>query len=156
MQWKSEVFFCLQIIHLVCHAHPRVQPRVQAASGWRTGTKGLAHSRTLNPNMMTSIVKQHHCFCGKLSSILFWLLFHFPWAPPLLLLLHIFSLLLTCTTRYYDYLESCALNAEFQYFIPRFNKNFLTLQTSPKEGDQGWWKETQRQGENRVTLRKTL
>jgi hypothetical protein len=30
------------------------------------------------------------------------------------------------------------------------------LQTSPKEGDQGWWKETQRQGENRVTLRKTL
>jgi hypothetical protein len=38
---------------------------------------------------------------------------------------------------YYNYLEPCALNAEFQHFIPRFNKNFLTLQTSLKEGIGG-------------------
>jgi hypothetical protein len=39
---------------------------------------------------------------------------------------------------YYNYLQPCALNAEFQqHFIPRFNKNFLTLQTSFKEGIGG-------------------
>jgi hypothetical protein len=38
---------------------------------------------------------------------------------------------------YYNYLKPCALNAEFQHFIPRFNKNFLTLGTSLKEGDRG-------------------
>jgi hypothetical protein len=34
-------------------------------------------------------------------------------------------------------LEPCALNAEFQHFIPRFNKNFLTLQIPLKEGIGG-------------------
>jgi hypothetical protein len=38
---------------------------------------------------------------------------------------------------YYNYLEPCALNAEFQHFIPRFNKNFLTLRTSLKAGIEG-------------------
>jgi hypothetical protein len=38
---------------------------------------------------------------------------------------------------YYNYLEPCALNAEFQHFIPRFNKNFLTLRTSLKAGIGG-------------------
>ncbi len=33
----------------------------------------------------------------------------------------------TCTTIIIT-VEPCALNAEFQHFIPRFNKNFLTLQ----------------------------
>jgi hypothetical protein len=42
--------------------------------------------------------------------------FPFSWAPPLLLLLHIFSLLLTCTTTIIS-LEPRALNAEFQHFI---------------------------------------
>ncbi len=37
-----------------------------------------------------------------------------------------------------NYLQPCALNAEFQqHFIPRFNKNFLTLQTSFKAGIEG-------------------
>jgi hypothetical protein len=35
---------------------------------------------------------------------------------------------------YYNYLESCSLNAKFQHFIPRFNKNFLSLWTWLKEG----------------------
>jgi hypothetical protein len=30
--------------------------------------------------------------------------------------------------------EPSALNAEFQHFIPRFNKNFLTLQIPQKQG----------------------
>jgi len=38
---------------------------------------------------------------------------------------------------YYNYLEPCALNAEFQHFVPRFNKNFPTLRTSLKEGIGG-------------------
>ncbi len=60
----------------------------------------------------------------------------------------------TCTTTIIT-LEPCALNAEFQHFIPRFNKNFLPLGTSLKEGIGGW-KEAQRQGEDWMTLRKTL
>ncbi len=38
---------------------------------------------------------------------------------------------------YYNYLEPCALNAEFKHFIPRFKTNFLTLRTSLKEGIRG-------------------
>ncbi len=34
-------------------------------------------------------------------------------------------------------LEPCALNAEFQHFIPRFNENFLSLWTSLKERFEG-------------------
>jgi hypothetical protein len=78
--------------------------------------------------------------------------FPFSWAPPLML--HIYF---HCSYIYnsYNYLEPCTLNAEFQHFIPRFNKNYLTLQTSLKEGIGGW-KEAQRQGEDRMTLRKTF
>jgi hypothetical protein len=36
---------------------------------------------------------------------------------------------------YYNYLEPCALHAEFQHFIPRFNKPLL--QTSLKERIEG-------------------
>jgi hypothetical protein len=35
---------------------------------------------------------------------------------------------------YYNYFEPCALIAEFQHFIPRFNKTSLLLLTSLKEG----------------------
>ncbi len=38
----------------------------------------------------------------------------------------------TCTSTI-TILEPCALNAEFQHFIPKFNKNFLTLQIPLKE-----------------------
>jgi hypothetical protein len=58
-----------------------------------------------------------------------------------------------CTTTIVS-LESCALNAEFQHFILRFNKNVFTLRIPLKEGIGGW-KEAQRQGEDRVTLRIT-
>jgi hypothetical protein len=52
-------------------------------------------------------------------------------------LLHIFSLLLPKPTTIIT-LEPCALNAEFQHFILRFNKNILTLQIPPTErGDGG-------------------
>ncbi len=55
-------------------------------------------------------------FGGKLSFILPFL---FSWAPPLLL--HIFSVLRNVLTIVIT-LEPCALNAEFQHFILRFNK----------------------------------
>ncbi len=42
----------------------------------------------------------------------------------------------TCTT-ITIILEPCALNAEFQHFILRFNKNFLTLQRPLEEGKMG-------------------
>jgi hypothetical protein len=44
-----------------------------------------------------------------------------------------FSLAPTCTTTITT-LEPCALNAEFHDFIPKFNKNFLTLRIPLKEG----------------------
>jgi hypothetical protein len=50
----------------------------------------------------------------------------------------------TCTITIIN-VEPCALDAEFQYFILRFNKNFLTLGRPLKErirgesrGDTGW------------------
>jgi hypothetical protein len=43
----------------------------------------------------------------------------------------------TCTTTTIISLEPCALNAEFQHFILRFNKNFLTLRIPLKEGIRG-------------------
>jgi hypothetical protein len=42
-------------------------------------------------------------------------------------------------------LEPCALNADFQYFIPRFNKIFLLYGYPWKKGLG--WKEAQRQGD---------
>jgi hypothetical protein len=50
----------------------------------------------------------------------------------------------TCTTTVIT-LEPCALNAEFQHFILKFN-NFITLQIPLREGDRGW-KQAQRQGD---------
>jgi hypothetical protein len=41
----------------------------------------------------------------------------------------------TCTATIVT--SNCALAAEFQHFIPRFNKTSLTLQTSLKEGIGG-------------------
>jgi hypothetical protein len=42
----------------------------------------------------------------------------------------------TCTI-YLITLQPCALNAEFQHFILRFNKNFLTFGIPLKEGIVG-------------------
>ncbi len=53
------------------------------------------------------------------------------------MLLHIFSLLLPTPTTIIT-LEPCALNAEFQNFILRFNKKFLLCRYHPlKEGIGG-------------------
>ncbi len=52
-------------------------------------------------------------------------------------------------------LEPCALNAEYEHFILRFIKMSLLCRYFVKEGIGGW-KEAQRQGEDRVTLRITL
>ncbi len=59
------------------------------------------------------------------------------------MLLHIFSLLLTCTTTIIS-LESCALNAEYRHFILElhhfkvgFIKIVFTFQTPLKEGIGG-------------------
>jgi len=66
-------------------------------------------------------------FGGKLSFILSVL-----FTERLQSQLHIFSLLLPIITP-----QPCALNAEFQHFILRFNKNFLTLRIPLKEGIGG-------------------
>jgi hypothetical protein len=66
-------------------------------------------------------------FCGKLSFILFFTSsFIFP--ERLHCLLHICSLLLRIQL-YYNYLEPCALNDEFQHFIPRFDKSSSLCKT---------------------------
>jgi hypothetical protein len=62
-------------------------------------------------------------FCGKLSFILFWPSPSF-FLNAYIAATYIFNAL-TCTTITIT-LEPCALDAEFQHFIPRFNKNFLT------------------------------
>jgi hypothetical protein len=38
------------------------------------------------------------------------------------------------TYDYYNYLEPCALNAEFQHFIARFNQTFLLCGPHSKRG----------------------
>jgi hypothetical protein len=54
-------------------------------------------------------------------------------------------------------LEPCALNAEFQDFILRFNKMSLLRDFADTiEREDRGWKEAQREGEDRVTLRITL
>jgi hypothetical protein len=52
---------------------------------------------------------------------------------PALLLLHIFSLLLLVKATIIS-LEHCALNADFQHFIPTFNKISLLYGYPLKEG----------------------
>jgi hypothetical protein len=69
-------------------------------------------------------------FDGKLSFILSFLFPEFISAAT-----YIFTAP-TCTTTIVT-LEPCALNAEFQHFLLRFNKNFLTLRISLKEGTKG-------------------
>jgi hypothetical protein len=80
-------------------------------------------------------------------------LFPFSCAPPLLL--HIFSLYPHTSTTTIIILEPCALSAEFQHFIPRFSK-FPYCAVLTQRGDGRWKEEAQREGEDRVTLRKTL
>jgi hypothetical protein len=36
---------------------------------------------------------------------------------------------------YYNYLKPCALNVEFQHFIPKFNKTSLLYETHSKRGE---------------------
>ncbi len=63
----------------------------------------------------------------------------------------------TCTTTIIGYLEPCALNAEFS----KLSISYPDLIKLPyfadlnQRGDRGW-KEAQREGEDRMTLRKTL
>jgi hypothetical protein len=87
-------------------------------------------------------------FCGKLSFILFWPLFPFSWAPPLLLT-YIFTSP-TCTTTIIS-LGPCKLNAEFQHSIPRFNK--ISLRWGPHSKERMG---VERTPKSRVTLWRTL
>ncbi len=77
------------------------------------------------------ISENHLFFCGKLSFIVFW--------PPLSFFLsastattYIF-IAPSCTTTIIT-LEPCALHAEFQHFIPRFNKISLVCKPHSKRG----------------------
>jgi hypothetical protein len=47
----------------------------------------------------------------------------------------------TYTTTTIITLEPCALNGEFQHFIPRFNKNFLYFADTTERGDRGQQKQ---------------
>jgi hypothetical protein len=107
-----------------------VQNRVRFLKTWKRSI--LASNRGWNSEM-------HPFFCGKLSFILFW--------PPLPLFLsastaaaYIF-IAPTCTT---IIISSNPDLVKFPY-----------LANLSQRGDKGW-KEAQRQGEDRVTLRKTL
>jgi len=66
----------------------------------------------------------------------------------------------TCTTNI-NSLDPCALNAEFQHFVPSYSISYCDLikclyfADTTERGDRGW-KEAQRLGEDRVTLRRTL
>jgi hypothetical protein len=62
-------------------------------------------------------------FGGKLSFILSFLSFFLSASTAAT---YIFTATTTCTTTIIM-LEPCALNAEFQHFIPRFNKISITL-----------------------------
>jgi len=54
----------------------------------------------------------------------------------------------------YNYLEPCALNAEFQhFFIPRFNKTSCYFADLTQRGGDRGSKEAQRQGEDRMTFK---
>jgi hypothetical protein len=57
---------------------------------------------------------------------------------------------------YYNYLEPCALNAEFQHFIPKFNKTSFLCGPHSKGGIVGEKRLRDRANEDRMTLRKTL
>jgi hypothetical protein len=59
---------------------------------------------------------------------------------------------------HYNYLEACALNAEFQHFVLSWSISYWDLIKCPYFADttervNRGWKEAQRQGEDRVTLR---
>jgi len=73
--------------------------------------------------------------------------FPFSLPPPLLLLLHIFSLFLLLVKTTIITLEPCALNANFQHFIPRFFLflNFYNYFMDTPERRVWGWKEAQRQ-----------
>jgi len=90
----------------------------------------------------------------KLSFILFWSPLSFFLSASTAARYYTFTDPPTCTTTIIT-LEPCALNAEFQHFIPRFNKISLLCWPDSKRGIGGW-KETQRQGEDRMAVMKTL
>ncbi len=66
-----------------------------------------------------------------------------------------------CSYSYYNSLEPCPLNAEFQHFVLSFSISYWDLIKFPyftdttKRAVRGW-KEAQRQGEDKVTLRISL
>jgi hypothetical protein len=91
-------------------------------------------------------------FCGKLSFVLSFLSFCLSasTAGTCIFTDH------TCTTTIVS-LEPCALNAEFQHFVLSSTILYWDLIKCPyfantTEREDGGWKDTQRQGEDRVTL----
>ncbi len=62
------------------------------------------------------------------------------------LVLHIFSLLLPVCTTIRITLEPCALNAEFQHFILRFNKISLLWGHTERGDKRGVWKQAPKRG----------
>ncbi len=80
--------------------------------------------------------------------------------PACLHCCYIYFTALNCTTTIIS-LEPCALNAEFEHFILSCSNSSwdlmkcLYFSDTTERGDRGW-KGTQRQGEDRVTLRITL
>ncbi len=97
--------------------------------GHRTGILGMKILQNEITGTQTSFSTN---FGGKLSFILCFL---FPDRLHCTAATYIFTAP-TCTTTIIT-LKPCSLNAEFQYFIARFNKNFLTLQIPLKEGLEG-------------------
>jgi len=94
----------------------------------------------------------------KCTNFLWWKTdeFHFVLTPSFLFpeRLHCCCIYFHCSYlyNYYNYLEPCALNADFQHF--KDIKLPYSVNLAQRE-DRGW-KEAQRYGEDRATLRKTL
>ncbi len=85
-------------------------------------------------------------YLAKLSFILFWprLSFFFPECLHCCCYIYFHC---SYTYNYYNYMEPCALNAEFHHFIPRFNQTSLLCRISlTQRGDWGWKEAQRRQG----------
>ncbi len=97
------------------------------------------------------LARFHHIFCGKLIFMLFWPFFSFSMNASTVVT---YTLIVpTCTTTIIT-LKPYVLNVKFQHSIPRFNKK--TLFCRPTQGEDSEWKEAQKQGVDKVNLRKTL
>ncbi len=97
----------------------------------------------------------HHLLCQTEFHPVLTLSFLFP--EPL----HCCYIYFHCSYmyNYYNYLDLYELNAEFQHFIPTFLKNSLLkipYFADPTQRGNRESKEAQRQGEDRMTLRKTF